>query len=344
MNKNNLVPTWFLSLLLAVFASLALADTEPHAFQTHKAVEWAKPEGIPLTLDIYVPKTGKKSYPVLVIYHGGGWLINDNSPMTAMSEYIASHGEFVVANMNYRLLPDNGNTTTLNQMVEDAFGGLLWVKDNIARYGGDPTRIAITGDSAGGHLTAMILMSGRKLESNGFKGKSLGFKPTYLPKGKTAEKVAKRDGLKVQAAIISYGAFDLYEAVKGGFEKPSNVFWKFAGAEPRGIFGKDINLEDHPEHYKAVSPIYNIPDAKDYQLPPQFIHVAEKDTLTTPAMVGHYVELLKKADQPVTYKIYPGRGHGFMDGGCNKHSGTCFEKDAVPVLDDMLAFLRATLN
>ena len=161
MNKNNLVPTWFLSLLLAVFASLALADTEPHAFQTHKAVEWAKPEGIPLTLDIYVPKTGKKSYPVLVIYHGGGWLINDNSPMTAMSEYIASHGEFVVANMNYRLLPDNDNTTTLNQMVEDAFGGLLWVKDNIARYGGDPTRIAITGDSAGGHLTAMILMGGR---------------------------------------------------------------------------------------------------------------------------------------------------------------------------------------
>ena len=55
-------------------------------------------------------------------------------------------------------------------------------------------------------------------------------------------------------------------------------------------------------------------------------------------MVGHYVELLKKADQPVTYKIYPGRAHGFMDGGCNTHAGTCFEKDAVPVLDDMLTF------
>ena len=57
-------------------------------------------------MDIYVPDSGKKSYPVVVIYHGGGWLINNNSIMNSMAEYLASKGEFVVANVNYRLLGD----------------------------------------------------------------------------------------------------------------------------------------------------------------------------------------------------------------------------------------------
>ena len=57
-----------------------------------------------------------------------------------------AEGEFVVANMNYRLLGDQNNTVTMNQIIEDVFGGLLWVKENIAQYSGDPTRVAITGD------------------------------------------------------------------------------------------------------------------------------------------------------------------------------------------------------
>ncbi|RYZ80233.1 MAG: alpha/beta hydrolase, partial [Moraxellaceae bacterium] len=187
----------------SLFALVSFAQA--HEFTVHKNITWASPKNFALTADIYVPSTGKAKYPVLVIYHGGGWLINNNSVMNSMSEYVASHGEFVVANMNYRLLPDNNNTTTMNEIVEDAFGGLLWVKDNIAQYGGDPARVAITGDSAGGHLATMILMSGRNLETNGFSGKTLGFKPSYLPKRKTAERVAKTDGLKVQAAVISYG-------------------------------------------------------------------------------------------------------------------------------------------
>jgi acetyl esterase/lipase len=147
-----------ISLLLAFCLS-----ANAHEFKVHKDITWASPKNVPLTVDIYVPATGKKNYPVLVIYHGGGWLINNNSIMNSMSEYIASHGEVIVANMNYRLLSNSNNTTNLNEIIEDAFGGVLWVKDNIAQYGGDPKRIAVTGDSAGAHLTAMVLLSGRKL-------------------------------------------------------------------------------------------------------------------------------------------------------------------------------------
>jgi acetyl esterase len=183
-------------MLFVIFASMMVlvSSAQAHEFKVHKNIVWASPKNLSLTADIYVPTTGKATYPVLIIYHGGGWLINNNSIMNSMSEYVASHGEFIVANMNYRLLGDNNNSTTMNEIVEDALGGVLWVKDNIAHYGGDPKRIAVTGDSAGGHLASMILLSGRNLQSDGFAGNTLGFKPSYLPKGKTAEQVAKNDG------------------------------------------------------------------------------------------------------------------------------------------------------
>jgi acetyl esterase len=328
-------------LAISVFAvcSWSVWADEAKEVKVHKAIEFAKPDNFPLTLDIYVPQTGKKSYPVLVIYHGGGWLVNNNSIMNDLSNKIARDGDMVVANMNYRLLGDQGNTVTMNQIIEDVFGGLLWVKENIAQYGGDPKRVAVTGDSAGGHLSAMILIQGRKLESDGYAGDSLGFKPSYLPAGKTAEQIEKEDGLKVQAAILSYAAFDLYKAAQNGFEAPENVFWKFGNAEARGLFGNEINANDHPDHYKAVSPIYFVPKASEYKLPPQFVHVGSMDKTTPPEAAQEYVNLLKAGKQPVEYKVYPEKNHAYLDNGCN-WANSCFDKDAVEPVNDMIEFLK----
>ncbi len=309
----------------------------------HKAIEFAKPDNFPLTLDIYVPQTGKKSYPVLVIYHGGGWLLNNNSIMHDLANKIARDGDMVVANMNYRLLADQNNTVAINQIIEDVFGGLLWVKDHIAEYRDDPTRVAITGDSAGGHLTTMILTRGRQLESDGFAGPSLGFKPSYLPAGKTAEQVAQEDGLKVQAAVVSYGAFDLYKTAQGDFETPKNMFWKFANAEARGMFGNKITTKNNADYYKAVSPIYWVPVSSEYKLPPQFVHVGSLDKTTPPEAAQAYVDLLTAGKQPVEYKVYPGKNHAYLDNGCN-WANSCFDKDAVEPVNDIIAFLRKTLK
>lgn len=137
--------------------------------------------------------------------------------MNSLSEYISSHGEYIVANMNYRMLGDQGNTVTMNKIVEDALGGLLWVKSHIAEYGGDPYRVAITGDSAGGHLAAMAMLAGRSLGSNGFTAESLTFMPSYLPEGETVEQLIERDALRVQAVILSYPALDIPAFAIGGF-------------------------------------------------------------------------------------------------------------------------------
>ena len=331
------------TILITLLSSLAGLFVNAAEVKVHKAIQFANPDNFPLTLDIYVPQTGKKSYPVLVIYHGGGWLINNNSIMNDMATTIARDGEFVVANMNYRLLVDQGNTVTMNQIIEDVFGGLLWVKDHIAEYQGDPRRVAITGDSAGGHLTAMILTRGRQLESDGFAGPSLGFKPSYLPAGKTAEQVAQEDGLKVQAAVVSYAAFDLHARAIGDFETDKNKFWGFANAKARGLFGDKVNARDNPDYYKAISPIYFVPNASDYRLPPQFVHVGSLDKATPPSAAQGYVDLLKAAKQPVEFKVYPNKNHAYLDNGCN-WDGSCFERDARWPVDDIIAFLNKTLK
>ena len=329
-------------LLLLILLTVLVPWASANEFTKHDDIVWANAGQRALKLDIYQPEKAQQA-PVVVIYHGGGWLVNDESVMDSMSAYLAEHGGYVVANVNYRLLPDNGNTTQMNEIVEDVFGGLLWVKAHIAEYGGDPTRIAVTGDSAGGHLASMILTRGRQLESDGFAGDSLGFKPTWLPEGKTAEQVARDDGLAVQAAVISYGAFDLLSAAKSGFEASGNMFWQWAGAEPRGMFGSDSNVADNPDYYRAVSPLYNIPAFDEYPLPPQLHHVGSIDTTTPPQAVKAYVDALKAAGQPASLTIYEGNNHAYMDSGCIEALGSCFDTHAVPVLQDILVFLDENL-
>ncbi|MBN1598688.1 MAG: alpha/beta hydrolase [Bacteroidales bacterium] len=308
-------------------------------YTLEKDVEWATPEGFSLTMDIYTPDAGKNNYPVFIIYHGGGWLINDKSIMNEMSKYIVEHADYVVCNVNYRLLIDNDNTITMNQIVEDAFGALLWIKENISKYKGDPGRIAVSGDSAGGHLAAMIVNCGNKLSSAGFDSIPLGFNPTYLPEGMTAEEVAEKEGLAVQAAALNYPGTDIYQTCLGNFETNENFFWQFSRTQARGIFGDKINAKDNPEYYKACSPIYTIPSAEERSLPPQLCSVGTEDNLTTPVLITEYAEALKNAGHEVEYWEHEGRPHAYLDSGSNEYLGTSFKKDAPIAIDRIIEFL-----
>jgi acetyl esterase/lipase len=343
---------YFRSISLFLLCILSLSLSQPsikgnnpdkdklNDFSVLKKVEWAKPAGISLTMDIYTPKSGKAKYPVLIIFHGGGWLINNNTVMDSMSTYIVQHGEYVVCNVNYRLLGDNNNVVTMNQMIEDAMGAVLWIKEHIAEYGGDNRKIVVTGDSAGGHLAAMVILGSDKLESDGFGGPSLGYKPTYLPSGKTPEYVKTEKALDIQGAILSYPALDIYNTCLGGFEAPGNFFWKMAGKTPRGIFLDTINVKNNPEYYKTVSPIYNIPKASERRLPPQLCLVGSNDNLITPASVQHYADLIAAAGHKVQVWVHEGRPHAFLDSWKNQYLGTEFRKDAPPALDKMLEFMN----
>ena len=331
-----------LFILLILPPVTSAQETTTENTKVAKDVLWAAPGNIELHMDIYSPEKKNALLPVLIIYHGGGWLINNKSIMDQMSHYIANTGNYVVCNVDYRLLTAGGNTTPMNAIIEDAMGAVLWVRKNIEAYGGDPEKIAVTGDSAGGQLAAMVMQGQEFVGDCGLSAADLCFRPTYMPEGITTAQVIENKLLDVQAAILSYPATDLLDACTGsgpetGFESASNFFWQMGNGTPRGIFGDSINAYDQPELYKMVSPIHTIPANR--KLPPVFCHVGENDNTTPPASVGTYAEALKAAGTPVVYKVYPDEPHAYLDSGSNEFLGTNFEKDAIGPIKDILAFL-----
>jgi acetyl esterase/lipase len=326
--------------------ALPEGQNNPAGVLVHRDIVYARPAGQALALDIYQPvrKGISSPMPVLLIFHGGGWLINNKSIMQQMAEYVATHADIVVVNADYRLLSANYNTTRLYQIVEDALGATLWVQHNIGRYQGDPTRLAVTGDSAGGHLAAMVLMGGQNLSSRSFASRQPGFNPSYLPPGATAESVQAAGGIQVQAAVLSYAVFDLQARAFAEFETANNGFWAMGKASPRGFFGAGISVDSHPELYQALSPQLLIPQARNRQLPPQFVHVGSRDSLTTPESARWYVEALQTAGQPVSLKVYEGLQHAYLDSGCSAYFGSCFHREAIAPLNDIIEFLAKSLT
>ena len=144
----------------------------------------------------------------------------------------------------------------------------------------------------------------------------------------------------MQAAILSYGAFDIYKSSIEGFETFKNPFWLLSRSKPRGIFGIQFNAEKNSNMYQALSPIYTIPKREDRVLPPQFFMVGSKDSLTTPASVRQYIEKLESFDHKTEYWEYGDKNHAFLDSSSNFFLGSNFEENAPQAIDKMIDFLN----
>ena len=108
-------------------------------------------------LRIYTPKTGKATYPVIVYYHGGGWVIATLDTYNASAQALATQTEAVVVSVAYRLAPEFPYPTAHN----DAYAAYLWVLQNAASIKGDAKKVAVAGESAGGNLAASVSMMAR---------------------------------------------------------------------------------------------------------------------------------------------------------------------------------------
>ena len=142
------------------------------------------PDGERTTLDIVAPiERPAEPMPVLIHIHGGAWVLGKrNQQAKPLLHHLARNG-WLCLDINYRLAPKN----RFPAMLTDVLRAIVWAKANVAQYGGDPARIALTGGSAGGHLTALgVLAHDRAAAKPGF---------------------AEAD-CTVQAAVPCYGRFD----------------------------------------------------------------------------------------------------------------------------------------
>lgn len=97
---------------------------------------------------IYTPKTGKAIYPVIVYYHGGGWVIATIDTYNASAQALAEQTDAIVVSVEYRKGPE----FTFPTAHKDAFDAYKWSIQNAATFKGDSTKMAVVGESAGGNL------------------------------------------------------------------------------------------------------------------------------------------------------------------------------------------------
>lgn len=113
----------------------------------------------PLDARIYTPKTDDKApLPVVAYWHGGGFVLADLDTYDASARALAEESDAIVVALDYRHAPE----AKFPAAHEDAFAGYQWVVKNAGSFGGDPTRIALAGESAGGNLAVNVAILARE--------------------------------------------------------------------------------------------------------------------------------------------------------------------------------------
>jgi acetyl esterase len=112
--------------------------------------------GPEIPVRIYTP-TGPGPFPLLVWFHGGGWVVGDLDSADPTARYLTVGAGCVVVSVDYRLAPE----TKFPGAADDCYAATIWAAQNAAQINGDTTRIAVGGDSAGGNLAAAVSLMAR---------------------------------------------------------------------------------------------------------------------------------------------------------------------------------------
>lgn len=239
-------------------------------------VEFA-PHGRRGRLDIYRPADREvKDAPVLLQVHGGAWTIGTKDQQgIPLMQHLAAKGWVCVA-INYRLSPRDA----FPAHIIDVKQAIAWIRSHIAGYGGDPSYLAVTGGSAGGHLAALAALTAGD--------------PAYQPGFEDAD-------TSVQVAVPHYGYYDF--AASTGSRTSELVRDRFLG--PKVV---QRRYRDDPEVFEKGSPLLRVHE----DAPAFFVIHGSHDTLVPIAQAHEFVRRLRQTSrQAVVYAELPGTQHAF---------------------------------
>jgi acetyl esterase len=224
---------------------------------------------------IYVPTTEPGPRPVLVYFHGGGWVIGDLETHDSTVRALASGSGATVVSVDYRLAPEHPFPAAL----DDCLAAVRWVADHGAEIDVDPARLAVAGDSAGGNLAAAVAL-------------------------------ALRDtGPALRAQVLVYPVTDgtlgepsMDENGDGYFLTKATMAWFW-----------DHYMGDRDRATEPAASVLHAPDEALAGLPPALVVTAEFDPLRDEGEA--YASRLAAAGVDVTTSRYDGMIHGFFSMG-----------------------------
>ncbi len=244
-----------------------------------KNLRYAPGAGRRHLLDVYRSHDVKPRSPVILQIHGGGWTVGaKDSQGRPLMNRLARAGWVCVA-ANYRLSPRG----RWPDHLVDCKAALAWIREHIHEYGGDPTRVVVTGGSAGGHLSAMLALTQND--------------PGYQPGFEDAD-------TSVTAAIPMYGAYDMVETFTTFRSKLGR---KIAGWVGAAVLGTTPDRD--PGAYVDASPMAHIgPGTR--QTPFLVVH-GTVDNLVHVEQARRFAARLREAGCDVTYVELVGAPHAF---------------------------------
>lgn len=175
-----------------------VALQEPHR-QVARQVDttYSGPSG-ELPIRLYVPE-GAGPFPVVAYFHGGGFVTGDLVVSEELCRVLANDVGAIVAAVGYRLAPEH----QFPAATDDTFAALQWIADNVDTFGGDPTRLAVHGDSAGGNLAAVAALRARDEGGPSLVCQALVY-PVIEPYANTPSRDEFREGFVVNAAGMDW--------------------------------------------------------------------------------------------------------------------------------------------
>lgn len=225
-----------------------------------------------ISLRVYTP-LGTVRSPVLVYFHGGGWVLSDVHLYDGLCASLADLSGSVVVSVDYRLAPEYPFPAGL----EDCYLAAQWVRENAFLLRGDPDRIVVAGDSAGGTLAAVVAR--------------------LCAQDQNKAPLAAQLLLYPVMNLASMGTGSYREFATGYFLTQASMEWF------RGHYLADLTQAQNPN----ASPLL----ATDWQhLPPAIIVTAGCDVVRDEGEA--YAEHLRAAGNRVELKRYEGMIHGFL--------------------------------
>jgi acetyl esterase len=224
----------------------------------------------PIPVRIYTPE-GAGPFPILVYFHGGGWVVCSIETHDAWCRHITNSIGCVVVSVNYRQAPEH----PFPAAVDDAFAAVQWAATHGASFNGDSSRLAVAGDSAGGNLAAAVALITRD-----------------------------QGGPKLAYQVLITPATDYYDLEQPAYQDnavgygmdTADVIWLMDLYLPR-----DIDRND-PRAFP-----YRAADHRG--LAPAMVITAEYDSLRDDG--DRYAAKLRDAGVPVDWAPYKGMTHNF---------------------------------